>query len=154
MVITCSDSRVSPEIILDQPLGELFVVRTAGNVVDAQSIGSLEFAAEHFGSPLLVVIGHEHCGGVTAACSWNGVSSPNLRTIIDAIRSSLHVDSYRTGSDTLCGAIQENTFYVARIVLERSDVLRSRVDCGRLAVLTAFYHLDSGELERLYECTE
>jgi carbonic anhydrase len=149
MVITCSDSRVSPEIILDQSLGNLFVVRTAGNVVDAQAIGSLEYAAEHFGPPLLVVIGHEHCGGVEAACSTNSASSPNLKSIIDAVRGSLHVTSYEVEADVLRDAAKENACNVARNVLKSSDILSSRAEHDQLVVITAYYHLESGVLERL-----
>jgi carbonic anhydrase len=88
MLLACSDSRVAPEIIFDQRLGDLFVVRTAGNVADKLAIGSLEYAADHLGVALLIVIGHQHCGGVKAACSSDRADSPNVKAIIRAVRNS------------------------------------------------------------------
>ncbi|MBV9608439.1 MAG: carbonic anhydrase, partial [Acidobacteria bacterium] len=96
LVLACSDSRVAPEIIFDQRLGDLFVVRIAGNVVDKHAIGSLEFAAENFGTRLLAVIGHQSCGGVAAACLGGKAPSANLKAIITAIRNALSL-SYSGG---------------------------------------------------------
>jgi carbonic anhydrase len=150
VVLACSDSRVSPEIIFDQRLGDLFVIRIAGNVADKPAIGSLEFAAEELGASLLVVIGHQHCAAVKAACSSAKAGSPNLKAIINTIRASGASPSLDpVGEAGWCEAVRENARYVARSVLDRSDLLRERARRGELAVVTAYYHLDSGAVERL-----
>jgi len=82
---SCSDSRVPPEIIFDKGLGEIFVVRVAGNVLDPVVLGSIEYAAEHLGSPLVMVLGHERCGAVTAAVDAKGKPEGNIGAIIKNI---------------------------------------------------------------------
>ncbi|MBZ5566696.1 MAG: carbonic anhydrase [Acidobacteriia bacterium] len=150
LVLACSDSRVSPEIIFDQCLGDLFVVRIAGNVIDKLALGSLEFGAEELGVSLLVVIGHQSCGGVKAACSSDKAGSPNLKAIVKAIRASGAWPSVDpVGDASWCEAVKENARYVARSVLDRSDLLRDRAQRGDLAVVTAYYRLDTGVVERL-----
>ncbi|MBZ5628300.1 MAG: carbonic anhydrase [Acidobacteriia bacterium] len=150
LVLACSDSRVAPEIIFDQCLGDLFVVRVAGNVADKLAIGSLEFGAGELGVSLLVVIGHQYCRGVQAACSSEKAGSPNLKAIIKAIRASGASPIVGTAGDgSWCEAVKENARYVARSVLDRSDLLRDRAQRGELAVVTAYYHLDTGVVERL-----
>ena len=78
IILSCSDSRTSPELIFDQSLGDLFVIRTAGNVADPVALGSIEYAVDHIHSPLLVVLGHSKCGAVTAACSGEKMPSRQL----------------------------------------------------------------------------
>ena len=148
MVLACSDSRVAPEVIFDQRLGDLFVVRTAGNVADKQAIGSLEYAAENLGPTLLVVIGHQNCGGVKAACAGGKAPSANLKAILTAIRGALPASS-TTDADGLREAVIANARYVARQLQDRSDILRSHVQRGELGVIVAYYRLDTGEVERL-----
>jgi len=148
IVLACSDSRVAPEIIFDQALGSLFVVRVAGNVADKQAIGSIEYAAEHFGPALLVIIGHQNCGGVMAACSSDKATSANLKAIIAAIRTALPA-SVASGPDGLREAVIANARYVAHQVLDRSDILHTRAQRGELGVVSAYYRLDSGEIERV-----
>ncbi len=88
IVLCCADSRVAPEIFFDQKLGDIFVVRNAGNVVDETVLGSIEYGAEHLGSPLVVVVGHSCCGAVTAACE-GGELPHNIQTIVDKIAPSV-----------------------------------------------------------------
>src|SRR5579863_4464138 len=85
IVLACSDSRVAPELLFDRNLGDLFVIRAAGNIADAIEVGSIEYAVEHLGSSLLVVLGHEKCGAVTAACSGEKMPTANLQAIVDKI---------------------------------------------------------------------
>src|SRR5271168_5492206 len=85
VVLACSDSRVSPEIVFDKSLGDLFVVRSAGNIADAIGVGSIEYAVEHLGSSVIVVLGHQKCGAVTAACSGDKMPTANLQAIVDKI---------------------------------------------------------------------
>lgn len=149
MILACCDSRVAPEIIFDQRLGDVFVVRVAGNVADKLAIGSLEFGADHLGISLCIVIGHQHCGGVKAACSGDKAGSPNMKAIIKAVRTSGASAGDGGGEDSLRDAEKQNARAVAQAVLDRSDLLRERVRCGDLVIVTAYYHLDTGTVERL-----
>ena len=88
VVLTCSDSRVAPEIFFDQKPGDIFIVRNAGNVVDPTALGSIEYAIEHLKSPLIVVCGHSKCGAVTAACG-GGELPPNIQSIADRIKPAV-----------------------------------------------------------------
>src|SRR6516165_4165099 len=95
IILGCSDSRVPAEIVFDQGLGDLFVIRVAGNIVASSQIGSVEFAAEKFGTPLVVVLGHSQCGAITATIEEltrpKGSQSRNLRSIVDRVRPSVEV---------------------------------------------------------------
>lgn len=149
VVLTCSDSRIAPEIIFDQPLGTLFVVRSAGNVADKVAIGSIEYAVENFSTPLLVVVGHQRCGGVKAACSGEKTTSANLKALVKAIRSAWTEVCAFTGEDSLRQAERHNVSSVARAVMERSEVLHWRVRQKEMAIVGAYYRLDSGTVEQL-----
>ena len=149
MMLACSDSRVAPETIFDQRLGDLFVVRTAGNVADKVAIGSLEFGADLLGISLLVVIGHQHCKAVEAACSADKAGSPNMKAIIKAVRGSVASAGLGGDQDALRDAERQNARAGAEAVLARSDLLRDRLRSGDLAIMTAYYHLDTGTVERL-----
>ncbi len=150
MILACCDSRATPEIIFDQRLGDLFVVRVAGNVADKVTIGSLEFAAELLDVSLLIVIGHQHCKAVEAACSSDKAGSPHMKAIIKAVRNSgASAGLDGGGEDALGDAEKQNARAVAQAVLDRSDLLRDRVRRGDLVIVTAYYHLDTGAVERL-----
>ena len=149
VVLTCSDSRIAPEIIFDQPLGTLFVVRIAGNVADKLTIGSIEYAVENFGTPLLVVVGHQRCGGVQAACSGEKTTSPNLKALVKAIRSGWTEDCEFSGQDSLRQAERHNVSSVARALMERSELIHCRVQKKEMAIVAAYYRLDSGTVEQL-----
>ena len=90
VVLTCADSRVAPEIFFDQKLGDIFIIRNAGNVADNTALGSLEYAVEHLHSPLVVVCGHSKCGAVNAACANGGEGlPPNIKSITDRIQPAV-----------------------------------------------------------------
>jgi carbonic anhydrase len=147
-VLSCSDSRVPPELIFDAGLGELFVVRSAGEDDDPISIGSLEYAVEHLGSTMIVVMGHQHCGAVTAACSSGKSDSVNLDAVVDPIVPSCSkMDSSKPESLDL--AIRDHVHRVAQEVLAKSELLRKSSTEGKLAVIEAYYSLDTGEVTRL-----
>jgi carbonic anhydrase len=150
IVLTCSDSRVPPELIFDQSLGDLFVIRSAGNVADAIELGSIEYAVEHLNSTLLVVMGHEKCGAVTAACSGEKMPTANLQAIVDKIDPAVaQARTYANADGLLDAAIVENVRRSAKDVLANSDVLRRSFEEGKLAVIEAVYKLDMGEVVRL-----
>jgi carbonic anhydrase len=92
-IVSCSDSRVVPEFIFDANIGEVFVIRTAGNIVDTITLGSIEYGVEHLGTPLLVVLGHEKCGAVTAACK-GGECPPNIQAIVDKMKLPVHLGEH------------------------------------------------------------
>ena len=150
IVLTCSDSRVPPELLFDKSLGDLFVVRSAGNVADAIGLGSIEYAVEHLGSSLLVVLGHQKCGAVTAACSGEKMPSQNLQAIVDKIGPAVAQATLYSKPDTLVAAvIEENIHQSAKDVLGNSAVLRQALKEGKLSVIEAVYNLETGQVKRL-----
>jgi carbonic anhydrase len=150
VVLTCSDSRVSPEILFDQSLGDLFVVRSAGNVADAIGVGSIEYAVEHLGSSVLVILGHTKCGAVTAACSKEKMPTPNLQAFVDKIDPAVsRAAEFAKGDALIEAAIKENVHQSAKDVLASSEVLRHFVEQGKLTLFEAEYQLDTGEVIRL-----
>jgi carbonic anhydrase len=150
MLLACSDSRVVPDMIFDQRVGDLFVVRVAGNTADALGIGSIEYAAEHLGASLLVVLGHQECAAVRIACSGEKLASPHLKAVIKAVRNSFPADQTPgTNPEDLRRAEKQNARFVARTLLDRSELLHRRVAEGDLSVVPAHYMLDSGVVERL-----
>ncbi len=138
IVVTCSDSRVIPEGIFSAGIGELFVIRVAGNVMDNHQIGSVEYAADHLGSKLVVVLGHTNCGAVGAAIS----SAPEgfVKTITDEICKAIgdEKDAYKA-----CCLNVERSVSVVK------ESLSEMVEKGGLKVCGAVYHIDNGEVEFL-----
>ncbi len=146
VIITCSDSRVPPELVFDQALGDLFVVRVAGNVLDSVSLGSVEYAVDHLHTPLVVVLGHENCGAVQATVE-GGEPPGSIGSITTLIRPA--VDKVRAmGIDgrELCEKAADENVRATLEVLRKSPVVKHLVDEGRLTVLGAKYHLGSGEV--------
>jgi carbonic anhydrase len=150
IVLSCSDSRVSPEVIFDQSLGDLFVVRTAGNVAGPVDLGSIEYAVDHIHSPLLVVLGHQKCGAVTAACSGEKMPSTNLDAIMEKIHPAVEqTKSSGAAGDIIEPAIKENVHQSAKDLVANSEIIRTAVNAGKLKVVEAEYMLDTGEVIRL-----
>jgi carbonic anhydrase len=143
-VLSCADSRVPPEYIFNTGLGDLFVIRAAGEVVDRSVIASLEYAAEHLHVPLLVVMGHESCGAVKAAVDRTPLEGPNLQYLVSAIRAGIT----RTSADRLelRAAILANVEQVINDALDGSQILRHAVQSGKLQVVGAYYELSSGRV--------
>jgi len=150
IILSCSDSRVGPELIFDQGLGDLFVVRTAGNVADAVALGSIEYAVDHLHSTVLVVLGHQKCGAVNAACSGEKMPSPNLAAIVERINPAVaQAKSYAKADDLVESAIKENVHQSASDLLANSEIIRDAVKSGKLTVIEAEYELDAGRVVRL-----
>jgi carbonic anhydrase len=150
IILACSDSRVGPELIFDQSLGDIFVVRTAGNVADAVGLGSIEYAVEHLHSSLLVVLGHQKCGAVSAACSGEKMPSANLDAIVEKIAPAVTRAKASAKSDDLVeSAIKENVHQSAHDLLANSEIIRHGVESGKLTMIEAEYELDSGKVVRL-----
>jgi carbonic anhydrase len=152
-VITCSDSRVPPELLFDQGLGDIFVVRVAGNVVDGVELGSIEYGVEHLHTPLLVVLGHQSCGAVTAAVE--GGAEGNIESIMKEIEPAVETarKTNKTGTELVEEAVNDNVELVIQNILNRSPVTKELVEEGKLEIVAAKYFLDTGEVE-LIEVTE
>ena len=152
IILGCSDSRVPAEIIFDQGIGDLFVIRVAGNIVASSQVGSVEFAAERFGTPLVVVLGHSQCGAVLATLEElmrpREKQSRNLRSIVDRIRPSVEAllaTELRHDSEALVRhAIRSNVRVSANHLRHGSDVLEPRIQGGDLVVVGAEYSLETG----------
>lgn len=145
VVLTCSDSRVPPELIFDQGLGDVFVVRLAGNVAAKAAIGSVEYAAEHLGTPLLVVLGHSRCGAVSAAAEATEIDAgSNIGCILSDIAPAVATARKAGAKDVIDVAVHENAHGVATSLLEDSEILRHLVHEEKLKVVTAVYDLASG----------
>ncbi len=147
-VLSCSDSRVPPELVFDTGLGELFVVRSAGEDDDPLSLGSLEYAIEHLGSTVIVVLGHQSCGAVTAACSGGKSESVNLDAVLTPIAPSCtKMDPKKP--ETLDIAVRDHVHSVAQDLLVKSQLLKKAFDEGKLTIIEGYYSLDTGEVTKL-----
>lgn len=142
VVVTCSDSRVPPEHIFSAGVGDLFVVRTAGNVIGDFERGSIEYAVEQLGVPLVVIMGHSQCGAVASALA--GRASGYLDTVVGEIQSGI------TGAASEQEAILSNVAHSQHCVMQ-SEAVRSLVGAGRLRVMGAEYDLQSGQVSFLQE---
>ncbi|MFC6634743.1 carbonic anhydrase [Microbulbifer taiwanensis] len=155
IILGCSDSRVPAELVFDQGLGDLFVIRVAGNVVAPSQIGSIEFAAECFGTPLVVVLGHSNCGAIQATLSElerpQENRSPNLRSIVDRIRPSveplLESVSEEDAKTLAARAGRANIRASANQLRHGSQILEQLVGKGELLIVGAEYSLESGKVD-------
>lgn len=148
VVVTCSDSRVPPEIIFDQGLGDLFVIRTAGNIVDDIGLGSIEYAVEHLGVQLIVVLGHEKCGAVDAAVK-GGHAEGHIQNLIEAIRPVVEKEKKNKG-DLLDNSVKANALRVVRQLNSSKPILKEFVHEKKLTIVGARYDLDDGVVTILH----
>ena len=150
-VLCCSDSRVPAEIIFDQSLGDLFVVRTAGLVLDPTSIGSLEYAVAHLHVPLLVIKGHENCGAVTAAVEHPEAAECHIAAIIEQISpvAVLARQAGKNGKELVEATTDLHLESLEKTLLEVSPIIREAVEAGRLEVSVAKYFLQAGQVQPL-----
>lgn len=159
IILTCSDSRLPPEIVFDKGLGEVFVVRVAGNIPDPVVLGSIEYAAEHLGSPLVMVLGHERCGAVTATvdAKGKGTGSGNIDAIVKAIEPNVKLatkDCDACKGEKKCAETKKSEFVecvinanaktVAVSLTKKSKILKHLVDEKKLKIVSAKYDLDDG----------
>lgn len=146
VIVTCSDSRVAPELFFDQGLGDIFVVRVAGNVVDPIGVGSVEYAVEHLKAAYVLVVGHEKCGAVKATVE-GGAAPGSIGSIVEKIKPSVEKAkaSGVTGEELVEKAVDENVSAVMAD-LEKSLILEEAVKAGKIKIEGAKYHLESGEV--------
>ena len=145
IILSCADSRVPPEIVFDQGLGDLFVVRVAGNIVDDVVTGSIEYAAEHLHVPLLVVMGHSKCGAVAATVAGGEVPG-HLPSLVQAIQPAVDKAKGQLG-DLLDNAIKANVALVVEQLKSSQPILAHLVHEGKLKVVGARYDLESGAVD-------
>ncbi len=143
VVLTCSDSRVPPEIVFDRGLGEIFVVRVAGNVGEPFALGSIDYAVEHLHVPLIVVLGHDQCGAVAAAMGEHKPEG-NLGKLLEEVHLGEHLSANR--DEAMAGAVQNNAVHQAELLTAHSEIIRELVGQKKVRVVTAIYHLDSGKV--------
>ncbi|MGB5717701.1 MAG: carbonic anhydrase [Gammaproteobacteria bacterium] len=155
IILGCSDSRVPAEIIFDQGLGDLFVIRVAGNIVAPSQVGSVEFAAERFGTPLVVVLGHSMCGAVMATIDElerpSDEKSSNVLSIVNRIRPTvepLFETELRNDPDKLLeSSIHANILAATNNLMHGSQMLEQLVQQGKLRIIGAEYSLKTGEVK-------
>jgi len=147
-VLSCSDSRVAPEIIFDQGLGDIFIVRVAGNVLEPTTMGSVEYGVEHLHTPLLVILGHESCGAVKATLEAKGKPEGNIGAILKKIMPAVNTakKAKKDPEATLNIAVQENVKNTYRDVM-KSRIVSELVHEGKLKVVAAEYYLGTGKFE-------
>src|SRR5438876_6694729 len=143
VIVSCSDSRVPPEIVFDQGLGDLFVLRVAGNVINDESLGSIEYAVDHLAVRLIVVLGHQRCGAVKAAkdtIAAKGEAPGHIQSLITAIEPAVE----ETTKGDLNATIEANVKNVTQALRLSTPILKPKVDSGELKVVGAYYSLDTG----------
>ncbi len=146
-ILTCADSRVPPELIFDKGLGDIFDVRVAGNVAGDDEIASIEYAAEHLHTPLVVVMGHSHCGAVSAAVE-GGTLPGKLPALMAAIRPAVDQSAGEPG-DRIANAVRDNVVHVVEQLRASKPVLSELVTEGKLRIVGAVYSLETGKVEWL-----
>lgn len=150
IILSCSDSRVAPELLFDKGLGELFVIRVAGNVLDAAGVASIEYAIEHLGARLIAVMGHESCGAVKAALSTpkgKSAGSADLDKLLTFISTDEAGKESMKSDSTVRKPVMFNVDKVADKLVKRSKIVKSAVDSGKISIVKAVYGLESGKVD-------
>lgn len=146
VVVTCSDSRVPPELVFDQGVGDLFVIRTAGNIMGDLEMGSIEYAVEHLHVPLVVIMGHERCGAIQAYFE-GGAAHGHIKSIVDSIASEEEIQSLRkSGDDLLDHFVRANVQHGVKQLIGSSSIIRDKIAAGTLKVVGAYEDLDNGKV--------
>lgn len=144
IIVSCSDSRVPPEVIFDQGIGDIFIIRDAGNIVGNLELGSIEYAAEHLKSSLVMVLGHERCGAVTATVKGGEVPG-HIKNVVDAIVPA--IARAKKEGDAVDNTIRANVELVVEQIKTSEPILAEMVKEGKIKVVGAYYDLDSGVIE-------
>ena len=162
IILCCSDSRIAPQYVFDREIGELFVIRVAGNVTDGVVIGSIEYALEQFGTPLVMVLGHQNCGAIQAAPTHalhgypDATGSAHMAGILEKIAPSVERARGKGGNGArLCDdAAIENALSSAAELRQRSDIVKQRVAKGELKVVSGIFNLLTLKVELVPNATE
>jgi carbonic anhydrase len=145
IVLSCSDSRVVPEFIFDAGIGELFVIRVAGNIANVSTIATIEYAVVHANIKVIVVMGHQNCGAITVAAK-GGVHNHNINHLLEHIYPSFE----DTDDDASINQIaRQNAIRTVQHLIGNSSIIKDSLEAGKLKVLPAYYRLDTGEVDFL-----
>lgn len=142
IILSCADSRVVPELVFDTGIGELFVIRVAGNVANTSSIASIEYAVAHLGSKLIVVLGHESCGAVTAAAA-GGDNGHNLNHLLSHVTPAVAACK---GADVNT-IVKKNAELNAQDLITRSSIIGEAVKSGAVDIVPGYYNFNSGKVD-------
>ena len=149
IIIGCADSRIPPEYIFDQGIGDLFVLRVAGNIIDDAIVGSIEYAVDHLNTPLLIVLSHTDCGAVSAAIKYTAEEAPGkIGTLIKAIKPAIE-RAKKLDGDLLDNAARENAKLVVEELKEQGEIITAAIKEKKFEVVAAYYDLESGLVEIL-----
>jgi carbonic anhydrase len=152
-ILSCSDSRISPELIFDQGLGDIFSIRLAGNIASNNAIGSMEYACKYLGSKLIVVMGHTNCGAVKGACA--DFELENLNDLLDHIRLAVDhetttlTDRHAANAVFVNNVARLNVIRNIEIIMRQSTILRTMIDNNEVAIIGAMYSIETGEVSFL-----
>lgn len=155
IILSCIDSRTSAELIFDQGLGDIFSTRIAGNILNDDIIGSMEFACKLAGSKLIMVLGHSHCGAITGACNCTELG--HLTNLLAKVQPSIehvkahHKDLAITSQEAVDKVAFHNVEHTIGHILERSTVLKAMYDNGEIGIVGAFYNVATGEVDFMKE---
>jgi carbonic anhydrase len=148
IILSCSDSRVPSEIVFDQSIGDLFIVRVAGNVINDEGLGSIEYAVEYLKTRLIVVMGHQRCGAVQASkeiIAANDVAPGHIESLVRAIKPAVE----STANCDLDTTIKANVKHVVDCLRSSTPILKRKVDSGQVQVIGGYYSLDTGSVSFL-----
>ncbi len=146
-ILSCADSRVPAEIIFDRGIGDIFDVRVAGNIVTPEVLGSIEYAVVLLETPVLMVLGHERCGAVTAAVEEESLPNSQIDTFVKAIKPALEKVKDKSGDDVDNAVIANVEYQIEK--LKQSPLLTERMQSGKLKIVGGSYDLDTGEIQLL-----
>ena len=149
IILSCIDSRTSVELIFDQGLGDVFSVRVAGNIINDDILGSMEFACKLAGSKLIVVLGHSHCGAIKGAC--NDVQLEHLTGLLDKIKPTVtsvrNEENQLEGDDLVQRVAESNVQATVEQIMQKSKVLKEMIDNGEIGIAGGMYDIKSGHVE-------
>ena len=143
IILSCADSRVVPELIFNTGIGELFVVRVAGNVANTSSLASMEYAVAHLNTPVIVVLGHQNCGAVTAAVK-GGDNGSNINHLLGHIKPAIMKSNDPNNVEEVT---RSNAELTARTIIDNSEIISDAIKDEKPRVVPAYYHLDKGIVE-------
>ncbi|MEI7811500.1 MAG: carbonic anhydrase [Ignavibacteria bacterium] len=152
IILSCSDSRVPPEIIFDEDLGDLFIIRVAGNVIDEVTLGSIEYAAEHLHTPMLLVLGHSKCGAVKASLG-KGDFGKNIGSIVKRIKPAVeHARKENQDEEKILPAsVEFNVINQIGTCVKSSKIIKELEHEGKFKIVGGVYDIDSGQFNRIIE---
>ncbi|MFN1836088.1 carbonic anhydrase family protein [Balneola sp. MJW-20] len=150
-VLSCIDSRVPAEIVFDQGIGDIFSARVAGNIVNEDILGSLEYSCKVAGSKAIVVMGHSRCGAVSAACDDVKLGNitallSNIRPAVESVASESNIEASSSDAEFVQNVSDRNVQNTIDAIRDKSDILREMHDNGEIDIVGAMYHVDSGKV--------